>query len=463
MKLVYNIHDRPNRKQLFIFAIQQLLAIISATITVPAAINGMFEGGVGLSASSALYGAGIGTIVYLLFTGFKSPVFLGSSFAFINSMCVAFSSATVGGVLNKPLGHLGLVLGAFFAGMVYVIIAIIVKYVGTDWINKIMPETVIGPVVSMVGLLLSENAISDMQTSHGGNKFIAFICAIVTLLTIVVASVYGKKIIKLITFIIGIGAGYLCALIFTVIAYVTNTPSLQVIDFSPVTRLFEGGVHLETFFACPKFVFEIAVAGLNDITWEYVGAIAVAFIPIAFVVFAEHLADHKNLSTIVEKDLLKDPGLDKTLLGDGVGSIVGALVGGCENTTYGESIGCIAITGNASIRTIILTAAMAVGVSFISPLMALLETIPACVIGGVCVALYGFIAVSGLKIIQKVDLKQSKNLFTISVILVAGIGKLSLQIGDIKITGVACALILGIIVNALCNISKKGKNESQNN
>ena len=175
MKLVYNIHDRPNKKQLFIFAIQQLLAIISATITVPAAINGMFKGGVGLSASSALYGAGIGTIVYLLFTGFKSPVFLGSSFAFINSMCVAFSSATVGGVLNKPLGHLGLVLGAFFAGMVYVIIAIIVKYVGTDWINKIMPETVIGPVVSMVGLLLSENAISDMQTSHGTNKCYKFI------------------------------------------------------------------------------------------------------------------------------------------------------------------------------------------------------------------------------------------------------------------------------------------------
>ena len=463
MKLVYNIHDRPNRKQLFIFAIQQLLAIISATVAVPAAINGMFEGGVGLSASSALYGAGIGTIVYLLFTGFKSPVFLGSSFAFINSMCVAFSSATVGGVLNKPLGNLGLVLGAFFAGMVYVIIAIVVKRVGTNWIGKIMPAAVIGPVVSIVGLLLSENAISDMQTSKGGNRFIALICALVTLLTIVVVSVYGKKFIKLIPFVIGIGAGYLCALIFTVIAYVTNTPSLQVIDFSPITRLFEGGVHLETFFEHPKFVFERAVVGLKDVTWEYVGAIAAAFIPVAFVVFAEHLADHKNLSTIIEKDLLKDPGLDKTLLGDGVGSMVGALVGGCENTTYGESIGCVAITGNASIRTIALTAAMAVGMSFISPLMALLETIPACVMGGVCVALYGFIAVSGLKITQKVDLEQSKNLFTISVILVAGIGKLSLHIGGIKITEIACALILGIIVNALCNISKKGKNESQNN
>ena len=220
---------------------------------------------------------------------------------------------------------------------------------------------------------------------------------------------------------------------------------------------------METFFEHPKFVFERAVVGLKDVTWEYVGAIAAAFIPVAFVVFAEHLADHKNLSTIIEKDLLKDPGLDKTLLGDGVGSMVGALVGGCENTTYGESIGCVAITRNASIRTIALTAAMAVGMSFISPLMALLETIPACVMGGVCVALYGFIAVSGLKIIQKVDLTQSKNLFTISVILVAGIGKLSLHIGGIKITEIACALILGIIVNAICNIPKKEKNESQNN
>lgn len=462
MKLVYGIHDRPKKKQLFIFALQQLLAIISATIAVPSIVNGMFKGGVGLSASSALYGAGVGTIVYLLFTGFKSPVFLGSSFAFINSMCVALSSATIGGVLNKPLGHLGLVLGAFFAGMVYVIIAITVKYVGTNWIDKIMPAAVIGPVVSIIGLSLSENAVSDMKSSYGGNKYVALTCAIVTLLTIVAVSVHSKKFAKSIPFVVGIGAGYLCALIFTIIAYATNTTSLQVIDFSPITELFEGGIHLETFFAHPKFVFERATAGFGDLTWEYVGTIAVAFIPVAFVVFAEHLADHKNLSTIVEEDLLKDPGLNKTLLGDGIGSIVGALFGGCENTTYGESIGCVAITGNASIRTIVLTAAMAVGISFISPLMALLETIPSCVMGGVCVALYGFIAVSGLKMIQKVDLEKGKNLFTISVILIAGVGKLSINIGSIKITEIACALILGIIVNALCNATKE-KDESQNN
>lgn len=193
---------------------------------------------------------------------------------------------------------------------------------------------------------------------------------------------------------------------------------------------------------------------------SYIGSIAVAYVPVAFVVFAEHIADHKNLSTIIETDLLVDPGLDKTLLGDGVGSMVGAIFGGCPNTTYGESVGCVAISRNSSVITTVYTAILAIVISFFGPFVTFLATIPNCVMGGVCIALYGFIAVSGLKMIQNVDLNDNKNLFVVSVILIAGVGGLVININTIKITEVACALILGIIVNAIC--SKKAKNKQAN-
>ena len=191
----------------------------------------------------------------------------------------------------------------------------------------------------------------------------------------------------------------------------------------------------------------------------YIVKILIAYVPVAFVVFAEHIADHKNLSSIIEKDLLKDPGLHNTLLGDGVGSMVGAFFGGCPNTTYGESVGCVAISGNASVVTILVTAIMAIVASFVSPFVTFLATIPNCVMGGVCVALYGFIAVSGLKMIQKTDLEDNRNLFTVSVILIAGIGGLVLNFGNIEITEVACALILGIVTNIVLKGSSKNKKE----
>ena len=178
------------------------------------------------------------------------------------------------------------------------------------------------------------------------------------------------------------------------------------------------------------------------------------------MVFAEHIADHKNLSTIIEKDLLTEPGLDKTLLGDGVGSAAGAFFGGCPNTTYGESVGCVAISGNASVVTILVTACMAILAAFLAPFVLFLATIPSCVMGGVCVALYGFIAVSGLKMIQNVDLGDNRNMFTVSVILITGIGGLVLTFGKVTITSVACALLLGILTNLLVNIKKDKTTEN---
>ena len=445
MKLTYNVNDRPKFGQLLIFALQQLLAILAATIAVPAIV------GNGMSTSAALFGAGVGTIVYLIFTKFRSPVFLGSSFAFLGSMFAAF-----GGAVSVSVGYLGIIIGAAFAGLVYVVLAIIVKLVGVKWINKVMPAVVIGPTVAIIGLSLAGNAIGDaISESAVDGSFVmnlhtalCLVCALVTLGVVMLCSVYGKKMAKLIPFVIGIAAGYVLATVFTLIGNACSIDSMKIINFSAFNSM-------QWY---PDFTFITAFKGIKEIDASYIGTIAVAYVPVAFVVFAEHIADHKNLSSIIEHDLLEDPGLSRTLLGDGVGSMVGAFFGGCPNTTYGESVGCVAITGNASVITILATAIMAIVASFIAPFVTLLSTIPSCVMGGVCISLYGFIAVSGLKMIQKVDLDDNRNLFVVSVILIAGIGGMSLKFGPVTLTEIATALILGIITNVI--LSKKGKKAS---
>ncbi len=445
MNLVYKVNDKPKFGQLIVFALQQLLAILAATIAVPSIV------GNGMSQSAALFGAGVGTIVYLLFTKFKSPVFLGSSFAFLGSMFAAF-----GGAASTAVGYAGLVLGAVFAGLVYVVIALIVKYAGVAWIRKLMPAVVIGPTVAIIGLSLAGNAIGDalkgavlVDGTYEMNTqgWVSLICALVTLLTVVFCSVKGKKMMKLIPFIIGIVAGYLVALIFTLIGNASGNEALKVLNFAAFSSMKW----------VPDFTFIKAFEGFQSITGKYILSIAVAYVPVAFVVFAEHIADHKNLSTIIDQDLLEEPGLHRTLLGDGIGSMAGAFFGGCPNTTYGESVGCVAITGNASVITILTTAIIAIAASFFAPFVTFLSTIPSCVMGGVCITLYGFIAVSGLKMLQPVDLNDNRNLFTASVILIAGIGGMTLKIGSVTITEIACALILGIIVNILFNRPAKDK------
>ncbi len=461
MQLVYNIKDKPKFGQLIVFAFQQLLAILAATIAVPSIV------GNGMSQSAALFGAGIGTIVYLLFTKFRSPVFLGSSFAFLGSMFAAFAGAA-----SAEAGYAGIILGAVFAGLVYVVIALVIKFAGVAWIDKLMPAVVIGPTVAIIGLSLAGNAVSDLTLGKvmaevptqeivdgaivegtsfvsAASPYVALACGLVTLFVVMICSVFGKKMAKLIPFIIGILAGYAAAAIFTVIGLKTNNTALQVIDFSVFSNM--------KLFAIPDFSFLMAAKGLSAVNGKYIATVAVAYVPVAFVVFAEHIADHKNLSSVIGQDLLKEPGLHRTLLGDGVGSIAGALFGGCPNTTYGESVGCVAITGNASVITILATAVMAIVISFFGPFVTFLATIPNCVMGGVCVTLYGFIAVSGLKMIQDVDLGENKNLFVVAVILICGIGGLTVSFGQVTLTSIACALILGIITNLILGKAKTAK------
>ena len=458
MKLYYDIKDKPKFPQLVVYAIQQLLAIMAATLVVPIII------GNGMQPSAALFGAGVGTLVYVAFTKANSPVFLGSSFAFLGSMGAAFA-----GAVSAQAGYAGIILGAIFAGLVYVVIALTVKFVGVGWIDRLMPKQVIGPTVAIIGLSLAGNAVGDLQKGKfmidaasqviqdgqvvdvvnkvsSASPLVAIACGLVTLFVTMICSTYGKKSIKLIPFIIGILSGYAFAAVLTLIGIKTGNDAIKLIDFSVFS-----GIKL---FALPEFTFLTAAKGIKEIDGAYIGTIAAAYLPVAFVVFAEHIADHKNISSIIGKDLLKEPGLHRTLLGDGVGSMVGAFFGGCPNTTYGESVACVALTRNASVYTIITAAFGAIIIAFFQPFVAFVDSIPSCVMGGVCMALYGFIAVSGLKMVQSVNLEDNKNLYTVSVILIAGIGGLTLNFGKVTITSIACALILGIITNL---ILAKGK------
>ena len=474
--LIYDIHDRPPLGKNFLYAFQQVLAILAATVLVPLLV----DSGTGrMSQAAALIGAGVGTIVYLLFTRFKSPVFLGSSFAFIPPLLT--------GVLY---GYCGIILGSIFAGLVYVIIALIVKKVGAGWINKLMPPVIIGPTVALIGLSLAGSAMNNIMGIAGdpiknvtsqpmvdgfwivgsstNYNLLGIVVGVITFLVTVFASVKGTKGLKMIPFIIGVLAGYLVAALITVIGYhAFGSAYCKLIDFS----MFNSVADLNNWL--PNITFIGAIKELTGggllLDGAAVISILLAFAPVALVVFAEHVADHKNLSSIIGKDLLDDPGLDKTLLGDGVGSIAGAFFGGCPNTTYGESVGCVAITKNASISTIFITACMCIVLAFVYPIMVFIQTIPSCVVGGICIALYGFIAVSGLKMFKDIDLNDSKNLFVVAAILIPGIGGLTINFGSlgvntfasplIQISSIACALILGIVTNALLGIRKNKKVE----
>lgn len=446
MKLIYDVEDKPKFRANLVFAFQQLLAIIAATLLVPTLVNSI-SGTEMLNQAAALFGAGAGTLIYILLTKSKSPVFLGSSFAFISPLAGACA-----------FGFFGIITGAIIAGLVYVIIALIIHFVGTKWVEKLMPPVIIGPTVALIGLSLCGSAIGNISTIGGNYNLIAILCGLIGFAATVLASTKGGRTLRLIPFIIGVAAGYAAASIFTIIGNAANLDYLKVIDYTPLVDNFTN-ISLSSFISVPKFTFLSAIDqgfdAMNGIS-GFVSLLAL-FAPVAFVVFAEHIADHKNLSSIIGRDLIKEPGLKRTLLGDGLGSIVGSLFGGCPNTTYGESVGCVAITGNASVSTITITAVMAILLSFFTPFVAFVNTIPACVVGGICIALYGFIAVSGLKMLQVVDLGESENLFVVATILVTGIGNLQLQFGAITISNIATALILGILVKLLISVVKPKK------
>ncbi|MDE6302229.1 MAG: uracil-xanthine permease [Clostridia bacterium] len=489
MQLVYNVKDRPPIRQNIVFALQQIIAIMAATLLVPILVGSTgisfeqdglkFIGHMTVDPAAALFGAGIGTIVYLLFTKFKSPVFLGSSFTFLGALCATAAN---------NYGYWGLIIGVIFAALVYVIIGLIIKFVGSKWIHKLLPPVIIGPILAIIGLSLSGTA-GSWTMANGGNDYniLAVIIGLFTFFMIVFASVKGKKTAKLIPFIIGIGAGLGVAIFFTAFSYAAPDGSkaqsiLRIVDFTPIVDCFKP-VRVQSFIDYPKFTFleGIMQKGIEYYAYDEagnviatttrnfildgaaIGNLALLFIPIAIVELAQHISDHKNISNIIGKDVLTDPGLHNTLFGDGVGSAVGAFFGGAANTTYGESIGCVALTGNASTSTILLASIGCMVISFFSPFVALINMLPKCVIGGACIALYGFIAVSGLNMLREVDLNDHKNLYPVAAILVIGIGGITLDFGKnnltggpaVQITSLAVALIVGVLINMFTHTKSK--------
>ncbi len=450
MKLVYDIADKPPFKKNLLYAFQQLLAIMAATLLVPLLVDAT---GAYMSQPAALCGAGFGTLFYLFIaTKKKSPVFLGSSFAFLSPLCGAVA-----------FGFLGIFLGAVFAGLVYIVIALIVKKTGSEWVNKLLPPVVIGPTVALIGLSLCGSAVNNLANiavDVANYNLVAILVGVIAFLITVWASVKGGKNLKLIPFVIGILGAYVIALILTFIGNATGAEALKLVNLSAFDNM--------KLFNPPRFTFlgmfgvyendpELPASASLIKSFGDVVSIFVLFAPVAFVTLAEHIADHKNLGSIIERDLITDPGLDHTLIGDGAGSIIGSFFGGCPNTTYGESVGCVAITGNASISTIAIAAVYCILLSFFDPFVCFVNSIPSCIVGGVCIALYGFIAVSGLKMLQPVDLNDNRNLFVVAAILVTGIGGLTLNFGAVTVSSIATGLILGIIVNVIFN--KRGEDE----
>lgn len=444
-QLVLDVHEVPAKKsQWALLSIQHILAMFVACITVPLII--------GTSIPATIISAGVGTLIYILLTNKKSPVVLSSSFAYLSSMGVAFALDANPADGNTG-NYLALAIGMILVGLIYVTVALVIKKFGTAWLFKLLPTIVVGPVIMVIGLGLAGSAINNLTGAAVGTYNLVYIlCGVVALFATAITAHYGNKTLSLIPFVIGMGAGYLTALIFTGIGYAFDWDYSKVIDFSPIVNNFSD-IKLSSFIGYDCFAFLNWNNGTFE--WGQIITIVLAFAPVALVTICEHIGDHLNLGGVINRDLLKDPGLDKTLMGDGIATAVSGVLCGCANTTYGENVAVVGVTKVASVRVIITACWVTIALGFFTPLMVIVQTIPACVTGGVSLVLYGFIASSGVKMLinERVDFNKARNIFIAASILVAGIGGLTLQFTvagqAVTITSTAIAMILGIVLNAV--------------
>ena len=423
-KMLYDVNEKPPIAKWIILALQHVFAMFGATILVPILVNSAAREVV-LTIPVALVTSGIGTLIYILCTKGKSPVYLGSSFAFIAPLAAAFVKGGISGAMT----------GVMVVGLIYVVFAIIIKFAGKNWLDKLLPPVVIGPMIMIIGLGLAPSAISQIGLGTGVDvDWRGVIVAVVTFLTTAIVMVRGKGFIKIIPFLIGIVTGYILAII------------LGLVDFTPVLEA--------SFFSMPSFIIPFVSYMPN-----FSALLTIA--PIALVTMAEHIGDHTALGTIIGKDLLKDPGLDRTLLGDGIATFVAGLFGGPSNTTYGENTSVVGMTKVASVWVIGLAAIFAICLGFLGKFTALVSTIPNPVLGGVSLLLYGFIAVNGLKVLiqNQIDFGKSKNVVVASSMLVLGLGGAAISIvsGDLSITisGMSLAAIVGILLNLFLPAEKE--------
>ena len=466
--LVLDVEESPKKiHEWLLFAIQHVLAMLVACITVPLLT--------GLPIAATLIAAGIGTFIYITLTKGKSPVFLSSSFAYIAPMQSALAVGLLSGATKN--NFLALIIGMVLVGIMYCIFALIIKRTGTAWLNKVLPPIVVGPIIMVIGLSLAGSAINNL-TLNGSNdpekyNWIAIISGLVALIATALASHYGKKMMKLIPFIIGMGSGYIVAILFTLIGYYgCGNEYFNVVNFTAFTNIFAPDkIGFASFFNYKLFIpndpesfIFLRFDQIAQFDWTTIGTVILLFLPVSFVTMCEHIGDHENLGNIIDRDLLNgEPGMARTLSGDGIATAVSGILCGAANTTYGENVAVIGLTRIASTKVVLLAAIMSILIGFFTPFTALLQTVPAAVTGGVSLILYGFIASSGVKMLikEKIDLTNQKNIFIASAILVSGIGGLTLKFGNpsapvITITSVAVAMILGIFLNVIL-VDKKDK------
>ena len=479
--LILDVDEFPKKKgQAIILAIQHVLAMFVACVTVPLIVFGgknVQFGGETLPLTSlmlapTLVSAGVGTIFYLFVTKFRSPIFLASSFAYMTAMSEAIKvdATTTNGVSTVNLWILP--VGMLMVCAVYCIVALLIKVFGVSWLNKLLPPIVVGPVIMVIGLSLAGSAVANLTSASGNGmayNWCALASGLVAMIVTALCAHYGKKTLSLIPFLIGMASGYVFAAILTGIGYYGfHNGYFHVIDFTPLTSLFTN-ITVQSFIDYPKFLFLVGAQSesIVPLSWNAVGQAALIFVPVSLVTICEHIGDHKNMSGILERDLLEDPGLSRTLIGDGVATGISGILCGAANTTYGENVAVVGVTKIASTKIILLAALFSILLGFLSPIMGLTETIPACVTGGVSLILYGFIASSGVKMLisEKIDMSKTKNMFVASTILVAGIGGLIFSFGtenaSVSITSVSVAMILGVVMNAILRDKKPAKPDAK--
>lgn len=432
-KLILDVNEKPSIPKWIILAFQHVFAMFGATVLVPILVNqGIQAAGIegeALSIAVALVTAGIGTLIYILCTRGKSPVFLGSSFAFISPIIAAYIAGASSG--NPADGVGAAMTGIMVVGIVYIIVSLIIRLVGKNWIDKLLPPVVIGPMIMIIGLGLASSAVSNIGIGADAEniEWKGVIVALITFLTTAIVMVKGKGFIKIIPFLIGIIVGYIASI------------CLGLVDFTAVVEA--------SWFQIPKF-------NVPFVTYTPNIMVALTMAPIALVTMAEHIGDHTALSTIIGKDLLKNPGLENTLLGDGVATFIAGILGGPANTTYGENTSVVGMTKIASVWVIGLAAIFAIIFGFLGKFTALIQTIPGPVLGGISLLLYGFIAVNGLKVLiqNQIDFSKNKNIIVASSMLVLGLGGAVINFktgGDmiIPLSGMSLAAIVGILLNLL--------------
>lgn len=429
-KLLLDVNEKPTIGKWIILAIQHVFAMFGATILVPILVNSS-AGTEVLTIPVALATSGIGTLIYILCTKGKSPVYLGSSFAFIAPLTAAYLKGGISGAMT----------GIMVVGLIYVIFATLIHFIGKDWIHKLLPHVVIGPMIMIIGLGLAPNAISQIGLGTDTQiEWKGVIVALITFLTTAIVMVRGKGFLKIVPFLIGIVVGYIASI------------CLGLVDFTPVAEA--------AFFSMPNFILPFV-----NYTPNFSALLTIA--PIALVTMAEHIGDHTALSSIIGKDLLKNPGLDRTLLGDGIATFVAGMLGGPANTTYGENTSVVGMTKVASVWVIGLAAIIAICLAFLGKFTAIISTIPNPVLGGVSLLLYGFISVNGLKVLieNHIDFGKPKNIVVASTMLVLGLGGAAISIvsGDLSVTisGMSLAAIVGILLNLLLPDEKENNTEEK--